>query len=257
MKMEELGSIFKNRIHESVLTDAIKKSERCFKPIGCEFSLLKEDIISEESFMKSFVRKCQENFIYGYVEGVKDAVNGGLGEEHLKPSNSDQCDFIKNEDFAFIFDFNDNDFGSHIEDCAKELSSKFNELIRTLNLYSSIEGGELMVKSYIEDFKKLEDKNFLKIFFQTTFLGSYLKRYFDYLGKEISYDKALESAKRLTEEYIGFQNDNQWLIGTVEEIEKYAKNEFEKTTDGETYCWNNGETLIFKFKNGIIDYMII
>jgi hypothetical protein len=255
--MKELGSLFKDRINESILNDAIKKSKKCFKPIGCEFSLIKNGMIKEMDFMRNIVESGRENFIYGYIEGVEDAINCKMTENQLKPSNATNCEFIKNNDFAFIFDFNDNDFGLHIEDCAKELVAKFNELIRVLNLYSSIEGATLMVDSYIKDLQKIQNKEFLKVFFQTTFLGSYLKRYFDFIDKEISYDKALEKAKRLAEEYIGFQNDNQWLIGTVEEIEKYVKNEFEETTDGETYCWNNGETLIFKFKNGIIDYMII
>ncbi len=255
--MKELGSLFKDRINESILNDAIKKSKKCFKPIGSEFSLIKNGMIKEIDFMRNIVESGRENFIYGYIEGVEDAINCKITENQLKPSNATNCEFIKNNDFAFIFDFNDNDFGLHIEDCAKELVAKFNELIRVLNLYSSIEGATLMVDSYIKDLQKIQSNEFLKVFFQTTFLGSYLKRYFDFIDKEISYDKALEEAKRLAEEYIGFQNDNQWLIGTVEEIEKYVKNEFEETTDGETYCWNNGETLIFKFKNGIIDYMII
>jgi hypothetical protein len=122
-----------------------------------------------------------------------------------------------------------------------------------------MEKGELMVKSCLKDIERLESKTFLQEFFKTTFLGAYLKDSFDYYDSNNggTYEKVMERGKYLAEEYMPFKNDDYWFIGTCAEMDAYLKENYENTFDGHTSIWNNGETLVVKIQNGVIDFQII
>ena len=163
------------------------------------------------------------------------------------------------KDFAFAFTFTDNDFGAYFEECANTYANLFHDVFKRLNMYAPMEKGELMVKSCLEDIERLESKTFLQEFFKTTFLGAYLKDSFDcyHSNDGKTYEKVMERGKYLAEEYMPFKNDDYWFIGTCAEMDAYLKENYESTFNGHTSIWNNGETLVVKIQNGVIDFQII
>ena len=250
---------FKNRINEIVLKDAVKKSARRFNVLDILFDSFKDGVIDKEYFSKKINETNQQNFVYGYINGVEDAVNGDYGKSYLRPSSDDNCDAVKNIDFAFVFTFTDNDFGGFFEECAKLYEKKINDCFYRFNTYTPLENGGLMVESYFDEIKELQKKTFLQVFFKTTFLGAYLKHKFDYISSfsEINYEKSLERAKDIAENYMPFNDDKYWFIGTCDEVDAYLKEKYTSTFKDETLIWNNGETLVVKVKNGNVEYEII
>ena len=254
-----MKNLFKNNANEIVLNDAINKTSKCFKFLDVELEMYQKDYFDEDKIINEINDLGQKNFVYGYLEGVKDAVNNKYNEFHLKPESTNNCDYINNIDFAFIFHYSDNDFSCFIESTAKEYAKKITSIIRNINMYSSIDEGEFMTKSYINDLDYHFKDNFIKTYFQVVFLGEYIKNYYDYVDtdKEIAYDEALTKGKEISNDYLGFQDNNNWLFGTCSEIDGYSKETYEKTIDGKQYLWDNAETLIFKVKNGIVEHKII
>lgn len=250
---------FKNRVNEVVLKDAVKKSARRFNVLDVLFDSFKDGVIDKEYFSNKINETNQQNFVYGYINGVEDAVNGDYGKSYLCPSSDDNCDAVKNIDFAFVFTFTDNDFGGFFEECAKLYEKKINDCFDRFNTYTPLENGGLMVESCFDEIKELQKKTFLQVFFKTTFLGAYLKHKFDYISSfsEINYEKSLERAKDIAENYMPFNDDKFWFIGTCDEVDKYLKENYENTFNGHTSIWNNGETLVVKIQNGVIDFQII
>ncbi len=257
--MKELGSFFKDRINEVVLADAIKKSAIRFTILDVLLDAFKRDTINKEDLSKKIDETNQKNYVCGYINGVEDAIKGDYGVSYLYPSSKTNCDLVNNVDFALVFTFGDNDFGGFFEECAKIYENNCWDCFNRLNIYSSLEQGQLMVDSCLKEIKEMQSKSFLQTFFKTTFLGAYLKQRFDYYDcfTEMTYEKSLEKGKYLTEEYMPFNNDDNWFIGTCAEVDTYLKENYENTFNGNTTIWDNGETLVFKIQNGVIDYKII
>ena len=251
--------LFKDSINEVVLKDAYKKSSNCLSVIDVLYSSFKKGVIDEEYLSNKVRETNQRNFVYGYINGVRDAVNNDYSKEALHPSSKENTKLVNEKDFAFAFTFTDNDFGAYFEECANTYANLFYDVFKRLNMYAPMEKGELMVKSCLEDIERLESKTFLQEFFKTTFLGAYLKDSFDCYDSNNggTYEKVMERGKYLAEEYMPFKNDDYWFIGTCAEMDAYLKENYENTFDGHTSIWNNGETLVVKIQNGVIDFQII
>ena len=101
--------LFKDSINEVVLKDAHKKSSNCFSVIDVLYSSFKKGAIDEEYLSNKVKETNQKNFVYGYINGVKDAINNEYSKEALYPSSKENTKLVNEKDFAFAFTFTDND----------------------------------------------------------------------------------------------------------------------------------------------------
>lgn len=61
------------------------------------------------------------DIIYTYIKGF----HHGKLNPNMNITPQLTCDYIKNKDFAFIFDFRDNDFGVYIERAAEKFCQRY------------------------------------------------------------------------------------------------------------------------------------
>ena len=61
--------IFKNRINEVVLADAMKKSVRRFTILDVLLDAFKRDTINKEYLSKKIDETNKQNYVYGYING--------------------------------------------------------------------------------------------------------------------------------------------------------------------------------------------
>lgn len=193
----------------------------------------------------------EQTYFNGYLDGVKTAISNEWSRDALRPNNINFNENVLKEDFALVFHFGDNDFGMPIKEIGEKLASHIYNVLFNLNTYYEVNSqfGIDYHKKELKESKKLKN---IQNFFKISFIGSYLNHYdFDRtLKKDGGYDEVLKEAKRYAEEYLEFENNEKYVIGTCEEIDTYIHNNLEHTTeDGKTYYWDNGETLIVKVKN--------
>ena len=250
--------VFKKFYH----TEVLKKGEELLKQkpmfLSSVYGELLLNKIEDEKLrklvsllLKDITNEIESKYFYGYLDGVQTAISNDWSQDALRPNNINFNENVLKEDFALVFHFGDNDFGLPIQKVGEKLASHFYEILFKLNTYYEVNSqiGIDYCKKELEESKNL---NNLQNFFKISFIGSYLDNNdFDRtLKKEGGYEEVLKEAKRYTEEYLEFENNEQYIIGTCEEIDKYIKNNFEeKSEDGQSYYWDNGETLIIKIKN--------
>lgn len=206
---------------------------------------------------------------FAYVHGMVNGINNPSINKTPEPVT----DYVLEKDFAFIFDYRDNDFSSLINDAAQEFCDEYNSVLRKIELYSDVESGDGMVSSYKRDIEFMENPNNVRQLMKAAFIGQYMISSIDrcYLTKDgFDYDKRLEKARDLVNNYFHFESnsihndyDNTerilWKFGTWEEVSKYGL-EYYKKYQGEdelkyangdfTKYWLNGEVLIVRMIDG-------
>lgn len=214
------------------------------------------------------------DIIYTYINGFK---HGTLNPNmNITPQNT--CDYIKNKDFAFIFDFRDNDFGLYIERAAEKFCQKYNETLSNIERYTKLESSienltYSSVQSYIEDLENMEKIDNIIELMKALFIGEYMSDSADRFwgNKPFSYSDKLKKAMHIVD-YLDFDEQvheyeedcsngetiihkkYRWLIGKIDEISKVCEEQYrgqqnENTRKFENY-WLNGEVLIVKMVNG-------
>ena len=83
-----------------------------------------------------YISKDKSNSLFNiltsaYVKGLVVGINN----PSMKITPDPISEYTKNKDFAFFFDFGDNDFGGYIENAAKEFCKEYNQLVRNIDLY--------------------------------------------------------------------------------------------------------------------------
>lgn len=214
------------------------------------------------------------DIIYTYIKGF----HHGKLNPNMDITPQLTCDYIKNKDFAFIFDFRDNDFGLYIERAAEMFCQKYNEILFNIEQYTKLES-EIenlqysSVQSYIEDLENMEKIDNIIELMKALFIGEYMSDSADrFWGKKpFSYSDKLKQAMHYVD-YLDFDEQiheyeedcsngetithkkYRWLIGKIDEISKVCEEQYkgmqnENTRKFEDY-WLDGEVLIVKMVNG-------
>lgn len=220
-----------------------------------------------------YYKQIEEDY-YKQMESVKNMANNSKEEGRKR-----QIDFLRtllSKDFAFIFDFSDNDFGMYIERAAKEFCNEYNNLLRKIEMYSS--DGEcpsnITVNSCKKDLEFMEDPNNVRELIKAGFIGEYMTGTIDrcWLDGKPQFNalEHLNKAQYLVNEYFNFETntthydiDNtervDWKFGTWDEVSKFGLEQFKswqgeeelKDANGDfTKYWLNGEVLIVRMVGG-------
>ena len=208
---------------------------------------------------------------FAYVHGM----SFGISNPNIGKTPEPVTDYVLSKDFAFIFDYSDNDFGIPIEQAAKEYCKEYNNLLRQIELYSSISDGDgdLMVESYKKDLEFMEDPNTVRQLMKAAFIGAYMTNAIDrcwvYSNKPFNAMERLNKAQDLANNYFNFETNTKygvdntdrvnWKFGTWDEVSKFGLEEYKgqqgeddlKKANGDfTKYWLNGEVLIVRMVDG-------
>lgn len=209
---------------------------------------------------------------FAYVHGM----SFGISNPNIGKTPEPVTDYVLSKDFAFIFDYGDNDFGIPIEQAAKEYCKEYNNLLRQIELYSSISDGDgdMMVESYKKDLEFMEDPNTVRQLMKAAFIGAYMTGSIDRCwiagNKSFNAMERLNKAQDLANNYFNFETnaihydvDNtdrvNWKFGTWDEVSKFGLEEYKnqqgeddlKEANGDfTKYWLNGEVLIVRMVDG-------
>ena len=209
---------------------------------------------------------------FAYVHGM----SFGISNPNIGKTPEPVTDYVLSKDFAFIFDYSDNDFGIPIEQAAKEYCKEYNNLLRQIELYSSISDGDgdLMVESYKKDLEFMEDPNTVRQLMKAAFIGAYMTGAIDrccvYSNKPFNAMERLNKAQDLANNYFNFETNAihydvnntdrvNWKFGTWDEVSKFGLEKYKgqqgeddlKEANGDfTKYWLNGEVLIVRMVDG-------
>ena len=206
---------------------------------------------------------------FAYVHGM----SFGISNPNIGKTPEPVTDYVLSKDFAFIFDYGDNDFGIPIEQAAKEYCKEYNNLLRQIELYSSDGDGDLMVESYKKDLEFMEDPNTVRQLMKAAFIGAYMTGAIDRCwicsNKPFNAMERLNKAQNLANNYFNFETNTKygvdnsdrvnWKFGTWDEVSKFGLEEYKgqqgeddlKKANGDfTKYWLNGEVLIVRMVDG-------
>ena len=204
---------------------------------------------------------------FAYVYGM----SFGISNPNISKTPEPVTDYVLSKDFAFIFDYGDNDFGIPIEQAAKEYCKEYNNLLRQIDLYSSISDGDgdMMVESYKKDLEFMEDPNTVRQLMKAAFIGAYMTNAIDRCwvcsNKPFNAMERLNKAQNLANNYFNFETNASytdrvnWKFGTWDEVSKFGLEEYKgqqgeddlKKANGDfTKYWLNGEVLIVRMVDG-------
>ena len=204
---------------------------------------------------------------FAYVHGM----SFGLSNPNISKTPEPVTDYVLSKDFAFIFDYGDNDFGIPIEQAAKEYCKEYNNLLRQIELYSSNsdDDDDLMVESYKKDLEFMEDPNTVRQLMKAAFIGAYMTNAIDRCwvcsNKPFNAMERLNKAQNLANNYFNFETNASytdrvnWKFGTWDEVSKFGLEEYKgqqgeddlKKANGDfTKYWLNGEVLIVRMVDG-------
>ena len=207
---------------------------------------------------------------FAYVHGM----SFGLSNPNISKTPDPVTDYVLSKDFAFIFDYGDNDFSTCIFNAAQEFCNEYNRLLRQIELYSASDCScDNMVESYKKNIEFMEDPNNIRQLIKAAFIGDYMKSSIDscWIGgnKEFKAMSLLNKAQNLANNYFNFETDTQknqtdsvrvnWKFGTWNEVSKFGLEKY-KTQQGDeelenangdfTKYWLNGEVLIVRMVGG-------
>lgn len=214
------------------------------------------------------------DIIYTYIMGFRH----GASNPNMNITLQNTCDYIKNKDFAFIFDFRDNDFGLYIERAAEKFCQRYNEILSNIERYTKLESSienlkYSSVQSYINELENMEKIDNIIELMKALFIGECMSDSADRFwgDKSFSYSDKLKQAMRRVD-YLEFDEQiheyeedcsngetitykkYRWLIGKFDDISKVCEEQYKDMQDENTRkfedYWLNGKVLIVKMVNG-------
>lgn len=234
---------------DDIWLDKIKKEA---EKLGSENIDLYVDCISKDKTNTLF-----SILTFAYVKGLVVGINN----PSMKVTPDPITEYTKNKDFAFFFDFGDNDFGGYIERAAQEFCKEYNQLLRNIDLYSNHDDCDTrMAKSYMKDLEFMENPENIINLMKSAFIGEYMTGMVDrcWLGSREDYADRLKNAERYID-YLKFNKPESWKFGTWKEVNdeglvRYrnmqSDEEYERANGDFTKYWLNGETLVVKMVDG-------
>jgi hypothetical protein len=203
----------------------------------------------------------KKNYMYGFIRGARTAVDKNWKAEHIEKSASKNCEFTQNRDFAFMFNFGDNDFSGYIEQAIEKYIEKYNREMQQIEVYSRF---NYDIKPFIEKIWKYESFRTIKEMLKTLYKQSVINYKCDSMTCNDNYDTlTLHEMLNKAEKdilYLEFDNPNSYIFGTNADIDKILEDGYKYDEDKpieETYYWNNSESVVVRVKDGRMSYTII
>lgn len=203
---------------------------------------------------------------FAYVMGV----SFGLDNHNISKTPKPVTDYALSKDFAFIFDFGDNDYRTYIERAAQEYCKEYNSLL------NRIEMDYVIADSYKKDIEFMENPDNVREIMKAAFIGEFMTGSVDrcWLGEKTDNFNAAErliTVQDLANNYFNFKSNTDrysdntervdWKFGTWDEVSKFgleefkgqqSKKEIERANGDLTKYWLNGEVLIVRMIDGIL-----
>lgn len=210
------------------------------------------DLISSDKTDLLFSR-----LTFAYIKGLVIGINN----PSMKVTPDPISNYIKNKDFAFFFNFGDNDFGYYIERAAQEFCKEYNQILRNIDLYSKGDDGSMkMADSYKKNLEFMENPANIINLMKGLFIGEYMTSMADrcWMGSREDYADRLKDAEKYID-YLGFDKIESWMFGTWKEVNdeglvRYrnmqSDEEYERANGDFSNYWLNGETLVIKMVDG-------
>lgn len=238
--------------HDSVMKDLAKeKAIELGQKVIIDFIDLQKEIDNQEVF---------EFLTLAYVQGADFSIENPNISKTPEPAT----DYVLSKDFAFIFDFGDNDFGTYIERAAQQYCKEYNSVLRRIEINPYLD-------SYKKDAEFMENPDNVRELMKAAFIGEYITGAIDrcWMGRvnEFNVMDRINKAQDLANNYFNFEtnecrkdtNQVNWKFGTWDEVskfglEKYNAQQGEKVIElanGDfTKYWLNGEVLIVRMVDG-------
>lgn len=201
---------------------------------------------------------------FAYVQGVSFGLDNHNISKTPKPVNN----YALSKDFAFIFDFADNDYRTYIERAAQEYCKEYNSLLDRVEMEYDF------ANLYKKDIEFMENPDNVREIMKAAFIGEYMTGSVDrcWLGEKTENFNAAErliTVQDLANNYFNFKSNTDrysdntervdWKFGTWDEVSKFGLEEFKgqqgdadiKRANGDfTKYWLNGEVLIVRMVDG-------
>lgn len=233
---------------DNIWLDKIKEEAEKLglEDVGCYVDLISKDKTNSLFNILTFA----------YVRGLV----AGVDNPSMKVTPDPISEYTKNKDFAFFFDFGDNDFGGYVERAAREFCKEYNQLLRNIDIYQRDGFNDMMVESYKKDLEFMENPENIINLMRGLFIGEYMTGMVDrcWMGSRENYTDRLKNAERYVD-YLKFNKPESWKFGTWKEVndeglKRYrnmqSDEEYENANGDFTKYWLNGETLIVKMVDG-------
>lgn len=243
-------------LHDSTMLNMAKtKALEAGQEEVAEFIEMQNQIDYQEAF---------NALTFAYVQGVVFGLDNHNISKTPKPVN----DYALSKDFAFMFDFGDNDYRTYIERAAQEYCKEYNSLLDRVEMEYDF------ANLYKKDIEFMENPDNVREIMKAAFIGEYMTGSVDrcWLGEKTENFNAAErliTVQDLANNYFNFKSNTDrysdntervdWKFGTWDEVSKFGLEEFKgqqsdtdiKRANGDfTKYWLNGEVLIVRMVNG-------
>lgn len=243
-------------LHDSTMLNMAKtKALEAGQEEVAEFIEMQNQIDYQEAF---------NALTFAYVQGVVFGLDNHNISKTPKPVN----DYALSKDFAFMFDFGDNDYRTYIERAAQEYCKEYNSLLDRVEMEYDF------ANLYKKDIEFMENPDNVREIMKAAFIGEYMTGSVDrcWLGEKTETFNAAErliTVQALANNYFNFKSNTDrysdntervdWKFGTWDEVSKFGLEEFKgqqsdtdiKRANGDfTKYWLNGEVLIVRMVNG-------
>ena len=243
-------------LHDSTMLNMAKtKALEAGQEEVAEFIEMQNQIDYQEAF---------NALTFAYVQGVVFGLDNHNISKTPKPVN----DYALSKDFAFMFDFGDNDYRTYIERAAQEYCKEYNSLLDRVEMEYDF------ANLYKKDIEFMENPDNVREIMKAAFIGEYMTGSVDrcWLGEKTETFNAAErliTVQALANNYFNFKSNTDrysdntervdWKFGTWDEVSKFGLEEFKaqqsdtdiKRANGDFIkYWLNGEVLIVRMVNG-------
>lgn len=233
---------------DNVWLDIIKKEA---ENLGSEIILTAIDRISKDRTNSLF-----SVLTFAYVKGLVV----GLNNPSLKATPEPISEYTKNKDFAFFFEFGDNDFGGYVERAARKFCKGYNQLLRDIDINQRDGFSNMMAESYKKDLEFMENPTNTVNLLKGLFIGEYMTSMVDrcWIDSHEDCTGRLKDAEKFID-YLRFNQPESWKFGTWKEVndeglaryrDMQSDEEYESANGDFTKYWLNGETIVVKMVDG-------
>lgn len=233
---------------DNVWLDIIKKEA---ENLGSEIILTAIDRISKDRTNSLF-----SVLTFAYVKGLVVGINN----PSMKTTPEPISEYTKNKDFAFFFEFGDNDFGGYVERAARKFCKEYNQLLRDIDINQRDGFSNMMAESYKKDLEFMENPTNTVNLLKGLFIGEYMTSMVDrcWIDSHEDYTGRLKDAEKFID-YLRFNQPESWKFGTWKEVndeglaryrDMQSDEEYESANGDFTKYWLNGETIVVKMVDG-------
>lgn len=260
----------------------VEKAGECVDSIFNEegfVSLLKLDAkdVDDENRFKTTKEMVKMHIESAWLDGCHYAVSNKI--DNTAPTHEEQmCKYHKEKDFAFMFYFDDNDFGEDFRYAAKLYCDAYNYVMGHVDSYEDCIGHQAMYIDHIEELET-DEKILLDIkmgiasnrfshtrFYEKNVTFDQVKldvdRTLDYLDIDFNKDLNLYSRDEKNGTYIVKDTVKRFKKGSFNEIKEHAVKLY-NSFNGSRYAINeweqtefNGEMLFVYMEDGLMKYII-